>query len=240
MKTLFKSQHPPERDEIPSLIFSRLGKGHEVSFYYSLLLKNISSTSALKNTWEHDLKCPITDKQWSDILCNIKNMSRNISTRLTQFKIINRLYWTPSKMYRLKLKDNPSCWKCAKNGTIIHMLWHCTKVQDFWNAIHESVVSIVKFKIPFCAQLFVLGDLSNLRGLISNDCIDFVQTALMVCRKLLAQQWKSKFTPTISDWYNSLSTVAAFEQISLLQLDRGEKHKLKWEKFLQHIHRNER
>ena len=76
--------------------------------------------SCLRLVWEGDLKATFTDREWSRILQNMKKMSRELRTRLVQFKILNRVYWTPSKLYKVTLKQDPDCWRCQNGeGTLI-------------------------------------------------------------------------------------------------------------------------
>lgn len=41
----------------------------------------------------------------------------------------------------------------------------------------------------------------------------WVQTAIMLERKLLVKEWKASSTPTFSQWYKSLGQVAAYERL---------------------------
>ena len=118
--------------------------------------------STLKKSWEVDLKQTFTDMEWKIILRNSKRMSRELRTRLVQFKIINRVYWTPSRLYR----DSPTCWRCEDDhGTLLNFLWECPKIQTFWGAIHENMRQITGQDIPYTPSLYVLGDQSPLSTL---------------------------------------------------------------------------
>ena len=161
-------------------------------------------------------------------------MARDFWTRPIQFKIIHRMYWTPSKLYRLKLTAYPGCWKGSDDGTLNHMLWHCPKVQDFnsWSSIHECIQKVVGLEVPFCIRLYLLWDPSTLKDGIASVHTEWVQTAIMIGRKLLVQQWKSAPAPSITDWYNGLTTVAAYERVSFTLLERVDWHYFKWQNFL--------
>ena len=82
-------------------------------------------------TWSKDLNIDVTHKEWDGTCENIKRVSRDIKIRWIQFKILNRFYWTPSRLFRLKLRDNADCWKCySSEGTLLHLLWECPMVQN--------------------------------------------------------------------------------------------------------------
>lgn len=172
------------------------GRGHEASVYCSMILKcSDKGASCLKLIWEGDLNISFTDREWSRILQNMKKMSRELRTRLVQFKILNRLYWTPSKLYRVKLKQDPDCWRCQSGeGTLTHMLWSCQKIQDFWSEIHSNVTKIIGRDMPFSQRLYILGDPSALDDLPSHVA-EWVQVALMLGRKLIISEWKASSPP---------------------------------------------
>uniref|UniRef100_A0AAZ1XSB8 Reverse transcriptase zinc-binding domain-containing protein n=1 Tax=Oreochromis aureus TaxID=47969 RepID=A0AAZ1XSB8_OREAU len=93
-------------------------------------------------------------------------MSRELRSRLVQFKILNRVYWTPSRLHRVGLATDDACWKCQQgSGTLLHLLWGCSKVQDYWTHIHTVVEKVVGQRVPFMNSLYVLGDPSALSHL---------------------------------------------------------------------------
>lgn len=188
------------------------GAGCKASIFYSMLLKSsINDPPTLKHTWESDLNTQFTDSAWANILKNGKKLSKELRTRLVQFKILNRLYWTPHKMYRAKLTNSPNCWKCLQSeGTLIHMIWSCPLIQAFWSEIQRHIKRIVKHHIPFSEGLFVLGDLSLLHDFPSNEA-EWIQTALMVGRKLITSQWKSHSVPPVTQWLNELGKLALIQ-----------------------------
>lgn len=77
-------------------------------------------------------------------------MSRNLGVQVIQFKILNGFYWTPSRLFRLGLKESAEYWRCEmEDGNLMHALWSRSKIQ--------------KLIIIFCCPvIYVLGDLSFL------------------------------------------------------------------------------
>ena len=131
--------------------------GHEASAYYAMLLDASDQCKfASKLPRERDLGLKFSDGDWVKILRNGKKMSREFRTRLIQFKIINRIYWTPSRLFRVGLTESPDCWRCQdRGGTLLHMLWGCPKIQDFWSAIHEKLERVTGLSIPFIPTLYL-------------------------------------------------------------------------------------
>ena len=219
----------PLKVETVEVIFKIFGLGHEASAYYAMLLE-VSDKSMIvsKIPWERDLEVTISDGDWVRILRNCKKMSRELRTRLIQFKIVNRIYWTPSRLFRVGLSDSPKCWRCQDgDGTLVHMLWSCPKVQDYWKDINNRMQTITGLDIPFNPSLFILGDPATLREVAPN-LAEWIQTAIMLGRRLLVKDWKSASTPSPSYWFSSLGQLAALERLSYRLLDKMDKYDLKW------------
>merc|ERR1711867_63407 len=92
---------------------------------------------------------------------------------------------------------------------------------------------IIDFDIPFCPRLFILGDPSIL-GTVSPPVAEWIQTALMLGRRLLVKEWKAASAPAVSPWFSTLGQVAAYERLSYRLLDRMDKYDQKWGHY--HIH----
>ncbi len=199
---------PPSSDVL-SKVIKVFGTGHEASKYYRLLLKNfISNTSGLKSAWETDINLTFTDEEWENISKNCRKMSGELRTRLVQFKIINRVYWSPLKLHRAKLRDSPNCWRYGGNvGTLLHMLWSCLATQIFWFNIYDNIKLILESDFPFCPSLFVLGDPLPLKDVPSAQA-EWVQSALMLGRKLIVKEWKATSLPSVRVWFSQLGIVA--------------------------------
>uniref|UniRef100_A0A8C9YAL9 VIT domain-containing protein n=1 Tax=Sander lucioperca TaxID=283035 RepID=A0A8C9YAL9_SANLU len=55
------------------------------------------------------------------------NITLDEELRLIQFQIMHRFYWTPSRLFKLGLKDTPNGWKCkTEDGLLLHVLWSFT------------------------------------------------------------------------------------------------------------------
>lgn len=224
----------PELADAHCRIFSLYGKGHEASMYYSWLIQNIgeANSQALKKIWERDLNIILDDKEWQGILKNAKMASRDARIRLIQFKIVHRFYWTPSRLFKLGLKDTPLCWRCkAETGDLAHALWSCIKVQDFWKRVQEHICLILDLQVLLCPKLFILG------GWINNDIINagtksWIQTSLLIGRQIILRSWKSEDAPSFQEWVAELSRVAAYEKMSYKQRDNLKLYFKKWSKYL--------
>lgn len=212
------------------------GAGHEASVYYRMLLSTSDPNGvSLKTSWEKDLNLIITEEEWDAILKNVKKVSRELRTRLVQFKILQKIYWTPQRLHRLGLSDSPACWKCQQEGgTLVHVLWECPEIQKFWSSIHKVIQKIVGQSISFCGRLYILGDPSILSHLPS-PLAQWTQTTIMMGRKLIVKDWKGPSVPSFSLWHSSLSQLAALERLSYRLLNKENDFHNKWSRYFTYI-----
>ena len=83
-----------------------MGLGHEAAIFYAMLVQQTVTISyATMLTWSAEFNVDVTWKEWDRICENIKRVSRDIQIRLIQFKIVNHFYWTPTRIFRLKLTN---------------------------------------------------------------------------------------------------------------------------------------
>lgn len=116
--------------ELQKLVGDQGARGG-TSRYYSLMRQSYpTKLEGLKRAWEADLQGEIIMEKWKEITGSWYNTSREIHTHLIIYKIIYRVYWTPSKMARLKLCESEMCWRCERSrGTFLHMLYEFKMTQ---------------------------------------------------------------------------------------------------------------
>lgn len=225
---------PPQQSDLLLQTTKVMGMGPEASIYYAMIFEQkIKPSYALKSIWSTDLNINITDKEWDKIYENITKVSRDIKIRLIQFKILNRFYWTTSRMFRLRLRDKSDCWKCCTSeGTLTHLLWDCPLIKNYWLKVHDCIKTITGSNYDFSPRLYILND----PGMTSQDrAKDFIHTSIMVGKQIIMRNWRKLEGPSFKEWLTELAKVASYEQISFSIKDRTEKYMAKWGDYLEYI-----
>ena len=111
---------PAGQDKGPVECYLQLPKmHHKASKWYEMCpWKNSNGCSNLNRIWEKDLSCTLDEKTWEGILSNTEKYKRDARGKFIQYKIINRYYFTPSRLNRMGLLNNDLCWKCGEKK------WH--------------------------------------------------------------------------------------------------------------------
>lgn len=198
-------------------------------------MENTTVNNALKAIWERDLNLDFGDEEWGAIRKNSVKMSKDIRVRLIQFKILNRFYWTPSRLHKLGLKDTVECWRCRDPqsvGTLVHALWECFLIYSFWKQVHNWVSEMSRDDFPLCPRLYILGDPRQVAGC---TCADLILTSIMIGKQVLMRGWKNAGGPSFQDWLIEMSKVAACEQMIYRRTDRLEKYICKWGRYIMYI-----
>lgn len=124
-------------------------------------------------------------------------------------------------------------------GTLMHMLWDCPRIQEFWVGISAQIERIQRHKIPFSPSLFVLGDPSLLRDLSPSDA-EWIQTVLRLGRKLIMCEWKASEAPSVNSWFSQLGHLAALEKLTFRLMNKVDLYMLKWNNWETHIKGSDR
>ena len=78
------------------------------------------------------------DNEWKELVKEMLNPMTYARSKLTQFKIINRLYWTPVRMNRAGLSHSNLCWRCqTEQGDMVHMFLSCPNLTIYWQRVME-------------------------------------------------------------------------------------------------------
>lgn len=159
-----------------------------------------------------------------NILMNDKETSQELRTRLMQW--VNRVCWSQGEI------KGQNCWSCGTSvGTLLHMLWSSPVAQKFWSAVYENIKMILKLDVTFCPSLFVLGDTLPLKSLAASHS-DWVQTSLMLGRKLIVTEWKAITLPA-REWFSQLGIVVALEDLRLS--NQMEQYYSKWVNYISFV-----
>ena len=90
----------------------------------------------LQKIWEKDLGYTLDDEIWERILSQNGRHIREARGKFIQYKILNRYYYTPTRLNSMGLIQSRSCWKCKSEcGTYIHALWECRMVFPLLNNV---------------------------------------------------------------------------------------------------------
>lgn len=105
-----------------------------ISLFYQILQDKISFTKSNSQfKWEWDLETSFTDDQWVAALNAPFKASKSASLWELSYKIAFRWYRTPHLLHMIDKSLSLLCWRdCGSHGTLIHILWSCNALSNYW------------------------------------------------------------------------------------------------------------
>ena len=114
-------------------------------------------------------------------------------------------------MARLGLREESSCWRCNKErGTLLHMLYECEMVHDFWSTVVRYINNIMETNFTVNPALCVLG-IMNVK--LPSQKRAWVKLAIITGCRIVLRHWKSRQRINIKEWRDEIAKVASFEQL---------------------------
>uniref|UniRef100_A0A3P9I561 Reverse transcriptase domain-containing protein n=1 Tax=Oryzias latipes TaxID=8090 RepID=A0A3P9I561_ORYLA len=172
-----------------------------------------NTSKGLKTIWERDLRCIIDDDSWQTILSDNGIYIREARGKFIQYKILNRYYYTPSRLHVIGISENDLCWKCHKErGTFIHAIWECPLISRLWSKVLECIQGWIACELPKSARLCLLGDRKEV-PLLSKTTFRVLNTGLVTCARLILKLWKEPQIPTLKMWKEKMIENSACEKM---------------------------
>lgn len=188
-------------------------EGGASRFYRLMRHSQPPKTDGLKRSWEEDLGREISQEVWKDIVGSWYRTSREMQTRLITYKIINRGYWTPCKMARLKLRESDICWRCDEDrGTLLHMLYECKMTQNLWENMITFLGDVLGAELLQSPALCILGIITEGVGLSAQQTL-WCRLALITGCRVVLRHWKTKGTIPFNEWMVEMTKIASYEQM---------------------------
>ena len=133
------------------------------------------------------LSCSL-DRCFNVLLCTFfVSVALDTYTRDFQYKILNRMLFTNSKLFKLKLVESPLCSFCDKNEeTLEHLFVFCEHSKAFWKEIsswlHECGIETLPDLTDQINIMFGLFDADN-HFMLLNHIMLIAKQTILLCRQ---------------------------------------------------------
>uniref|UniRef100_A0A8C6ULD3 Reverse transcriptase n=1 Tax=Neogobius melanostomus TaxID=47308 RepID=A0A8C6ULD3_9GOBI len=93
-------------------------------------------------------------------------------------------------MYKMNCSASDLCWHgCGMTGTLIHLLWQCPEVKNFWGKIKDALCQTFKVNFQLCPAVAILG--KNVEGVNSKITQKLIALAFLSAKRTILINWKS-------------------------------------------------
>lgn len=167
----------------------------------------------LRMIWQRDLGENITEEEWHKIMLHSCKFVKEARGKFTQYKLIHRWYFTPSKLQRMGIMNSDVCWKCQSNtGTFLHAIWECNKIYPFWVRILDQISVWIDMAVPKSPRLCLLGDMAVIPG--RNKCkYSVLKVGILTAARVILSVWKDPSPPMFREWKENMIKAASYERM---------------------------
>jgi hypothetical protein len=86
-------------------------------------------------------KLGVSDFVKTDIL-KFRQLCKNSKLRNIYFRLINRDFFTHSRMFKYNMTNTDKCPRCGLTESINHLIWECSHVRTIWGLYNNFVNSV--------------------------------------------------------------------------------------------------
>ncbi len=161
--------------------------------------------------WERDLGFAFNDDDWNTLVEQMLLPMRDARSKLIQYKIFNRIYFTPAKLQTMALIPSGNCWRCNSSpGDIVHMFFSCPLLTTFWQKIVENISDNLGTSITITPSLCLLNVTKDIKG-VGVKHLKWLKVAITTAKRVILRHWKDSEPPTYQEWLNTLAETASYE-----------------------------
>ena len=205
---------------------------------YALIANSTSSGDlTVRLQWETDFDCKFDDDDWSEVLHRIHSSSICSRHSLIQLKLIHRIYWTKTRLSKIKPDIDPICDRCRQApATLMHMFWLCPTLLTFWKSIFNTMSKALNLSTTIDPSPYVaLFGLPPKDIPLSKHQKDALAFATLIAKRLTLTAWKSPQPPSFIHWMRDLMNCLHLEKIRHTRQNKEEHFHSIWGPFMSHF-----
>lgn len=212
------TQEPPMHHTMQYLNVMGSG-GHLTLLFASSLRRNTEiDLTPLKQHWEEALGKVFTDREWLAVRGGPTRIPLNQRFKLIQFLISHWAYLAPATINKYFVRSDAACPRCRLvNADILHMLWHCPDVREYWANVTSTLATCTSRDIHLLWEAHILHLFS--RNQKHRAATRFLDLGFIVAKRLITKRWKSPTAPHTIARRRSLLNWARAEGVALHRED---------------------
>lgn len=143
------------------------------------------------DAWREDLQEDLPSEDWEKVCAEAQTQTTNTRLKVLQYNWLMRTYVTPVKLSKYNDTIPDLCFRCGEEkGTFFHCVWECSKVQQFWREIKQTLETILGIKLVLDPKLFILGLYPD-RHHMSRKIISALDLCLLLAKRVIALSRRS-------------------------------------------------
>jgi len=151
---------------------------------YKELIKKVKIPPTAQSKF-NSLDCDLVALDWKEIYILPRRVTIDSYSRCFQYKILNRILYTNSMLFKMNLVPSPKCSFCQEHDeSLEHLLVHCKFSQSFWSTVASWLISLTYIDIRHINErMILLGIFSNIEyNKLINHIIIIGKQVIYSCR----------------------------------------------------------
>lgn len=199
--------------------------------YYNF--HTIQSKLPTMHKWEAEWQRSFTLPQWLTAIKFNCTSSACVDHWDNSHKILHRWYITPMRLHTMDSILSPLCWRDChnNNGNLLHVMWHCKVLKDFWTDVFSLISDTTKSQCTPCPELC-----------LGIDSFPYRHRKVMIhilyaARISISAKWKSTTPPSIKEVIDRFNSQSLMERMLAYKEDRVHIYHKFWDIWLS-LHNN--
>ena len=147
--------------------------------YWTIVLKNSLRYDHGHAVWQSELKTMWTSAQWKKIRLNVFKLTTSTKLRYFQYRILSKKLVTNVTRSKWDKSISGKCHFCQEGKeNILHLMWECTVIKNFWCKIAKWLNYICKYSTKFDATM-----------IITNQCMEengeFIEMLILMAKQYI-------------------------------------------------------
>ena len=114
------------------------------------------------------------------------------------------------------------------NSDQTHVFWNCTKIQPFWEMLHDTICEVLQYEIPNTCLVMYLGGIEEH---VHEEDEYILKILLAAGKKAITRNWLKAEVPDCEQWREIIDKIKEMERLTFKIRLRKELYDRRWEKW---------
>jgi len=141
------------------------------------------------------------------------------------------MYLTPLRLSKMFSNSSPRCHRCKTcKGQLCMFFWECKKFKQFWKAIHDLTVKIVKTLLDITPTRYLFG--TELDKTLDTTCRKRIIIMSYIAKTCILLNWNQQRSPSFNLFKQILNKTLRLEQRTYTLKNKGDTFRRIWEPLM--------
>ena len=183
-----------------------------------------------KVTWQSELKIEFSQEKWQDVREYGFKIAMAPKLKLFQYKLLSRKLATNVIQNRWDATVSPKCSFCSEeNETIVHIIWSCKIIQQFWKNLIQWIRHGCKFELNIGLVDVVINRINNKQHKY------FIESVILLCKQYIYASKCLNQKLNIQAVVDKIYDQYLVEKLIAQQNNKVNIHNKKWKVFYENV-----